>query len=368
MNHTFTLDFLSKYRSQLMINSKNKISFSTKVSILSFVLCCGVVSQHVKWTCRDIEWLNALQSFWFFIVETCVPFFFMISGYLFFRTYQSCRWREKLWSRAKSLLVPYLLWNVFYAVVMLSLQKLGAITNMQSINGIYEGVISCVNSEFSPLWFVKYLMVFACISPLMYFVLRNMFLGAMTILVLLLINVYNYYSGNMQVPLNVNANNWIMFIYQYVFFAIGAYGALCFKQQIEFPSNMKSKVGICVLLLLITFYFGYITHFGDVITNHTFRWLWCISLWFTCDLLPEIKVRSWMKYSFFIYYAHMIFVMCFQGTTSIIYMETAGLKPFLQISEYLWLPVLLIYILIKTGDILKSRIPRFWGLITGSRG
>ena len=88
MNHTFTLDFLSKYRSQLMINSKNKISFSTKVSILSFVLCCGVVSQHVKWTCRDIEWLNALQSFWFFIVETCVPFFFMISGYLFFRTYR----------------------------------------------------------------------------------------------------------------------------------------------------------------------------------------------------------------------------------------------------------------------------------------
>ena len=53
-----------------------KISFNTKVSVLSFALCCGVVSQHVKWICRDYEWLNVLQSFWFFIVETCVPFFY----------------------------------------------------------------------------------------------------------------------------------------------------------------------------------------------------------------------------------------------------------------------------------------------------
>lgn len=135
-----------------MINSKNKISFSTKVSVLSFVLCCGVVSQHVKWICQDIEWLNALQSYWFFIIETCVPFFFMISGYLFFRTYQSSRWSEKLQSRTKSLLVPYLLWNVFYAVAMLLLQKVGAVVNIQIDNGLLWG-ISCINSEFSPLWF-----------------------------------------------------------------------------------------------------------------------------------------------------------------------------------------------------------------------
>lgn len=113
-----------------------KISFNTKVSVLSFALCCGVVSQHVKWICRDYEWLNVLQSFWFFIVETCVPFFFMISGYLFFRTYQSCKWREKLQSRVKSLLVPYLLWNIFYAVVMISLQKVGLVSNMQIVNSL----------------------------------------------------------------------------------------------------------------------------------------------------------------------------------------------------------------------------------------
>ena len=344
-----------------------KISFNTKVSVLSFALCCGVVSQHVKWTCKDYEWLNVLQSFWFFIVETCVPFFFMISGYLFFRTYQSCKWREKLQSRVKSLLVPYLLWNIFYAVVMISLQKAGLVSNMQIVNSL-SGVISCVNSEFSPLWFVKYLMIFVCISPLMYYVLRNRILGLLIILVFMLINAYNYYIGNMQVPLNVNANNLIMLIYQYIFFVTGSYGALCFKRQIEIFSAMRSKISMFVLLLLIAFYFGYIVHFGDVITNHLFRWMWCVSLWFVCDLFPECKVRSWMKYSFFIYCAHMIFVMCFQGVTNIIYMKTSGLKPYLEISEYLWLPILTIYVLIKIGNILKIHVPKFWSLITGSRG
>ena len=211
-------------------------------------------------------------------------------------------------------------------------------------------------------------MIFVCISPLMYYVLRNRILGLLIILVLMLINAYNYYIGNMQVPLNVNANNLIMFIYQYIFFSTGSYGALCFKQQIETFSAMRSKISLFALLLLVVFYCGYISHLGDVITNHLFRWIWCISLWFVYDLFPEVRVRSWMKYSFFIYCAHMIFVMCSQGVTNIIYTEVTGLRPYLEISEYLWLPILTIYVLIKIGDILKIHASRFGSLITGSRG
>ena len=50
-----------------------------------------------------------------------------------------------------------------------------------------------------------------------------------------------------------------------------------------------------------------------------------------------------------------------------IYTEVTGLKPYLVISEYLWLPILTIYVLIKIGDILKIHASRFWSLITGSR-
>lgn len=344
------------------------ITFSTKITVISFALCCGVVSQHVRWTFRDFDWLNSLQHFWFFMVETCVPFFFMISGCLFFRTYQSNKWRDKLESRAKTLLVPYVVWNVLYAIIMITLLKVGVVQNMQPVNSLSGGVISCFNSEFSPLWFVKYLMAFVCISPLMYYVLRNKWIGALTIVVLLLANAYHYYNGKMQVPLNVNANNYVMFIYQYVFFAIGSYAALCFKKWTECSSTKKSMLGIVLLCLLIISYWTYIVHKGDVITNHTFRWLWCIGVWFACDLLPEVRVRGWMKYAFFIYCSHLIFVMCFQGLSSIVYGRIGGMKPVLQISEYFWLPPLTIILLIKIGNILKCRTPQLWNLITGSRG
>lgn len=115
------------------------ITFSTKITVISFALCCGVVSQHVRWTFRDFDWLNSLQHFWFFMVETCVPFFFMISGYLFFRTYQSNKWRDKLESRAKTLLVPYVVWNVLYAIIMITLLKVGVVQNMQPVNSLSGG-------------------------------------------------------------------------------------------------------------------------------------------------------------------------------------------------------------------------------------
>lgn len=211
-------------------------------------------------------------------------------------------------------------------------------------------------------------MAFVCISPLVYFVLRKKILGFLFIAFLLVVNAYNYYSGSMQVPLNVNADNWIMFIYQYIFFAIGSFSALCLKSEIEKPSLKKSRYSLLMITMLIVIYWLYIKQYGDVITNHTFRWLWCINIWFVYDLLSKIKVRPWMKYSFFIYCSHLIFVMCAQGVLNVVYSKLGGIKPILQISEYLWLPLLTVYILIKTGDILKRYSPLFWGFITGSRG
>ncbi len=347
----------------------SRISFRSKVTVLSFALCCGVVSQHVKWTCQDYSILNKLQSFWFFLVETCVPFFFMISGYLFFRTYQSYKWKDKLKTRVKSLLIPYLIWNTIYTVVILSLKKLGAITNIRDITGLKDVFLGCINSEYSPLWFVKYLMAFVLISPLMYYLLRRKILGAIIIVALLLINSCNYYSGIIQAPLNVNANNWAMFIYQYIFFALGSYGAICWKSHLEDFSKNRSRNCVLTLLFLIAFYWLFITHSSNIIINHTFRLIWCVSLWFAFDFLPEIKIRPWMKYSFFIYCAHLIIVMCAQGVTRVFFPRLPEvLRQLFQIIEYLVLPVATITVLVLVGNYLKKRTPVFWNLITGGRG
>lgn len=44
----------------------------------------------------------------------CVPYFFVISGFLFFRNFDMKMLAAKYRSRCKSILVPYLVWNVLY--------------------------------------------------------------------------------------------------------------------------------------------------------------------------------------------------------------------------------------------------------------
>ena len=43
----------------------------------------------------------------------------------------------------------------------------------------------------------------------------------------------------MEIPLNVNANNIVMLNYQYIFYAISAYGALNYRKFVEIPTVRK---------------------------------------------------------------------------------------------------------------------------------
>lgn len=345
------------------MNSKQK--FSDKVTVLSFLLCVGVVVQHTQWLYRESTWMNAIHDFLFFMVEVCVPFFFMLSGYLFFRTYSPEKWKEKLASRVRTLLIPYLIWNAVYVAFMMTLSKFNLIGQAIEVDGL--GVILLwLNSETSPLWFVKYLMGFVLVSPLMYFVWKRRVLGAMVLVGLIALNIYNYYAGITQVPLNVNANNLPMFCYQYIFFAVGSYAALNLRDVMEVPTVAKTKIGTIAVLLLIVAYWCLIRQYGDTITNHTFRLLFCIAFWFAYDGMKQLTVRPWMKYSFFIYCSHLLLIMSAQGLTRLLFSRT-GLD-ILHMPEYFLLPVVVTIAIIWVANLLKHLFPRVWSVITGARG
>lgn len=117
-------------------------NFRDKVHILSFVLCSGVVLQHTQWLYKKSGLMNGVHDFLFFIVTACVPFFFMLSGYLFFRTYSSKKWKEKLISRLHTLLIPYLIWNAIYVVFMMIMGMLNVINHPIKLDGL-GGVFDC---------------------------------------------------------------------------------------------------------------------------------------------------------------------------------------------------------------------------------
>ena len=138
-----------------------RIEFSNKITFLQFALSILIVYQHTSWRYNgSLLALSQIHGFLFYLTQTAVPLFFMISGYLFYRTFKIEKAVDKLKSRIKTLVVPYLIWNVIYAVGMILLKHFGFVNSVHIENN-WKLLLQILNSDFSPLWFVKYLIVFS---------------------------------------------------------------------------------------------------------------------------------------------------------------------------------------------------------------
>ena len=108
---------------------------SETISLLRFPLTVFVVFIHYNMGVRGFslhgvtygldapEWFRWVTAFFSDVLpRTAVPLFYIISGYLFFRggSFDTDVYRRKLRTRASTLLVPYLLWNVIAVFVQLS--------------------------------------------------------------------------------------------------------------------------------------------------------------------------------------------------------------------------------------------------------
>ena len=127
-----------------------------------------------------------------------VPLFFAISGYLFFQKLDSWSWsvwEQKLRSRVRTLLIPFIIFNVICAISLLclSLKNGGGWTLAGAHEGrwplvgwLWNGVSYCqgwknwLGMDMQlyypldvPLWFVRDLMVMLALSPAIYWLTRK---------------------------------------------------------------------------------------------------------------------------------------------------------------------------------------------------
>ena len=118
--------------------------------------------------------------------RAAVPALFFFSGYLFFRggAFTAGVYGGKLLRRVRSLLVPYVLWNLItVALTFLAQTFMGGMTSgMRKAVAEYSAAdwLACFwdvdGTEMPicyPLWFVRNLMLLAVASPLLYVVLRR---------------------------------------------------------------------------------------------------------------------------------------------------------------------------------------------------
>ena len=99
---------------------------SGRIKLLRLPLIIGILTIHLY--VGPVGYAD--KFFQTFIVNTwghcCVPFMFIISGFLFFRNFNLSlnSYLEKLKSRFWTLLVPYLFWNLSLLAMVLIVEKI----------------------------------------------------------------------------------------------------------------------------------------------------------------------------------------------------------------------------------------------------
>ncbi len=120
------------------------------------------------------------------IARIAVPLFFFFSGYLFFSSgllFTRMEYLNKLKKRARTLLIPYLFWNIVVVVLFLALQlflpQLTSGANKPILDYTFSDWVNTMWSiregEYPiniPLWFIRDLFMMIILSPIFHVFLR----------------------------------------------------------------------------------------------------------------------------------------------------------------------------------------------------
>ncbi|MDR1497645.1 MAG: acyltransferase [Puniceicoccales bacterium] len=171
---------------------------SQVIAFLRFPLMAGVLLTHINFPYFENGWFFPVHSFLARIIACVgVPFFFFISGFLFFHGghFDKDVYLRKICGRTRTLLLPYLLWTTawlifYYAVYQFPftaqfLQKAEPYTLEYMAGAFWSARLFYPYNDGSgatfPLigqfWFIRDLMVLVLLSPLIYKALQKLKVG-----------------------------------------------------------------------------------------------------------------------------------------------------------------------------------------------
>lgn len=367
-------------------------SISNTISNLRFPLTLGVVFIHFSmadgFNYHGVVYGLENPSFFFFVVNlfsevlsrVCVPLFFFISGFLFFYNVNFSKeiYYKKLKSRARTLLLPFLLWNILAAIVILGKSILPFYPDVSIIfsldrlwntlfynldgNGIIVGPSYLVPSVASPLniplWFVRDLMVMALLSPIHYWMIK------MTgILYIVTLSVLWFTSSLFVSPKSYAG----IIIIASFFFSWGAYYSI---KKDDFVLSFQ-KIRLAPLLYIIiaiadastktSGYNEYIHKTGILLGIISFV---AIS---SLLVLSNIKIgKSLTGSSFFIFALHTLF-MGDVGKIVFRLCNMPGDNPWIMLIIYFMVPLFTVLTCYFLYMLLKTHTPKLCSMLVGDR-
>ena len=318
------------------------------------------------------------------ISSVSVPTFFFMSGYLFYyrsSTFTLKLYKEKIMRRIRTLLVPYLFWNILFLVgILFFVVRSSECSNMwsdviallkeyggwrvfwdcQLMNIEIEQPIGFIQDNSAPLlvpmWFVRDLWVVSLFSPVLWWLVKKFGIAFVCMLGgCYVFQIWPYMHGLSSVS--------------FFFFSMGILLSM-YSYNIEIFFKKMGR-NILVLTILLSLVLVYLTDIQNVYQPYILRGfaiLACLSALYIGYLNLDCN-RTWLvrisKASFVIYAAHMVFISKYVRILLGRLMPSENVV-FLSF-EYFMVPIITTCICVFIYYVVKRFFPKMMLLLNGGR-
>lgn len=286
-----------------------------------------------------------------------VPFFFFISGVTLFRNFSMKEYKNKLSRRVKTLLVPYLIWNIIgllfaiiYTYTPLNNYISGRELFTPSINNIFDGIfLYKYNFHF---WFLFDLIIFTLLAPVFNLLIFKKWLACISGIALLLLPLIT------DSFLHINTYS---IIFYFLGCYIGKYHLSFFSKPHHKTFSFFSLVITLILLIIQTLPFYQIITIPPIISQIILLTL-LLSIWFSSDLIiPKINQPKFATEFFPVYTIHVYFIAIITKIIVILFPQTS----FMMLINELTAPIITIIITTIISYSWHQKLPKSYNFFFG---
>ncbi len=345
---------------------------SQKIKVISFFAIVMVIILH----CYNLDnsiYESEKNANWFVqtiisygITRIAVPLFFIISGYLFFFTFNgNSDFVVKIKKRFRTLVIPYLFWSffgIFFYYTLQSIPQTQAFFTKKLIKDydIYELFdLAFLNTIPYQFWFIRDLIVLTILSPAIYFIVKKLgFWFLLFILPFWFLNQDSIFFSSESL----------------LFFCFGVFLVLKYPEIVKTGISKKTTFGLIIgwitfLLLKITVQMLGFSETGVQILHKMSILVGILAFWALYDVLFKDKkvvmdnYNPLFGFTFFIYAFHEPILTIIKKALFYV----LGKEQDMFIFVYILSPFLVLGICLITGFCLKKALPKAFEFITGNR-
>jgi Uncharacterized protein conserved in bacteria len=316
------------------------------------------------------------QFFSHVLGRIAVPLFFFVSGFLFFLNISKFNlhsYESKLLMRAKTLLIPYIFWNLVVFVIYFALQSIPALNTFTNKELDWHNILSYLWNNSGEMkagyplelgtvsfpiayqfWFIRDLMIVVLFSPLIYLICKYTKLyGLITLGILWYFGCWPHFVGFGIVS--------IFFFTAGAYFGINKYNLLeCFGKVRNLSFVLYPIIAIADLLTKEFLFNSYIHKAGILIGI-----MLCFNLVTLLFERKRIKSISFLSAaSFYVFAMHEPLMKTLRKITFLIVKPESDIS---LTSLYFLNVITIIALALCSYWLLRKFLPKFTAVITGGR-